>query len=991
MSGLGRTAAMVNVAAILAGTEKRVLIVDWSGETPAASEYLSRFDTGSPGEATNLAELLDSLTRERATGRWQARRFDLPGGLGQVDVVTALVRPADDTPPELPFGDEPLGQIVDRLRQALDRSGYDHVLVDAPTAPGPRSAEVIAQGANATVLLFGTDLQSATQSVHLAKKIKEQAQPNMRIHPVRSELSPFDTITVELALTQGIIGQILPDAAADLMTLPRTTERGPDRDRPSQQLTILTAEPGDPLIAAYAELTSRLTDGEVSGPPVIPAELRDNYRAAVGLTGPETRKAFTLVHAWADRPWADWISAQLGRCGTTVVPTGPDGADGSGPTVVLISTELPAVPAALLASPEPVLAVCLPGVGAESADHVPTLLIAELTARESALRLLGRLNLVPGPNRPDAFTPAFPADPPGSAGPRRHPQVPSSPLAGRTNELSALRDVLLAQQDGCVPHVITGPPGIGKTALVLEYVRMFGADYQEIWWISARTRETARNDLTELGRELRIGQGADAAAAAVEQLMASRTRPWLLIYDDADDLGRLDGLIPSGGRGHALVTGRTLEPSAQALEPLPHADAIRMLRRKYSRLGNEHAAAIATVLAGQPLALELAGSWIRRTAGLVEGTSSVGALDAGSWATSEFLARFGHPDDPVAECLSITLRSLDEYGTVGRLAARLLELCSWLSPDGIGHWLLASPPFLRALVASTDVTGGALIEADTLALDQVLHLADRYGLIELVRGHAPVVRMHRRIQEAIRTTMPPDIAAQRREAVWMALAEIAPPEAAGPVRRSPGEYRELSRHFAPAQVAQGTSPHVRRLVVRQVAFHYTTGDREIYDGMLPLAERLVGTWPEDVITGRLYGQIANIRRQHGEYTAALTAGDSALRILRAAGEAGLSWALNAAQGRAGDLLGLGRFTEALGEMQDVYQQSVWRFGRNHPVSVVAEINLATYSYLTGLQQQAVETARRCLARQIAEFGVADWLTLRIGCRFVDFLCAAGQY
>ncbi|MFB9832695.1 FxSxx-COOH system tetratricopeptide repeat protein [Actinoallomurus acaciae] len=987
--GLGRTAAVANTAMILAGMRERVLVVDWSGERPTDRGYFKRFSVGEPPEVAALGRLLDRLTAQEP-GTWRSERFQPPGDAGPIDLVTPLDARRGESLPGLPWA-EPVDVIVQRLRDAMEDLPYGYILVDAPTDPNTDIVDVIARGSDVAVVVFGPGRPAALQAANLAESIQTQAAAGIDLLPLQS--GPRTAGPEPAQADAGLLAQLFgspPGTGKEVIAVPFLS-----RQAGRSILATLAEEPGSEVVRAYARLVERLTGGAVTGHAELQAALRANYRIAVGLDEPRETERFTVVHDRADRRWADWVQAQLRRLGADVT-LAAEGEQATGRVIVIASHRL--LPALADGRPgtDPDLVLC---VSDDVAERLPdTTLALNLVGRDQreAIRLLqGRLGLVSGVAPPPAgFVPAYPLDPPPDGVVTNHVLSDDGPFVGREGDLAVMRDRLTRDVDGCEPYVLGGPPGIGKTAMVEHYIRAFGEDYKIIWWISARTPELARLDLNALAGRLQVPPEGDPAVAVVTALRSSGQDNWLLVYDDADDLAALDDLIPSGGPGHVLVTSRTAEGADDRLAPVDTGPAKRFLRERIDGLSDEHAETVVGIAQGLPLALRLAGAWIREA---VDYLLAIRALDtdgATAWAVTEFKARVAQRvrtsgTEATAACLDVTFESMED-GPLGYLTGRLLELCAWLAPEGASHRLLASAPFLGRLSAAAGPNGGELIAVDNMVLDQLLRLCVRFGLADVQWSRDPRIRVHRRVQELIRDRLSPEDAAERRKQTVGALADIVPPEADGPVSLHREVFSELHRHLGPSGAAESLDPHARRWLVEQVRFQYTTGDRGSWTLMLPTVEGLLAAWPDDLLKGRLLVQVANLRRDLGRFEDALRASEQALTILREAEAAGRYWALTAGRGRTGDRRGLGQFAQALGEIEGIYEETRLLLGDGHRDTVIARSNLADAAFLTGQHQLAEDTAVRAWEQQVAEFGETDPIALRFARRVGDYRFANGR-
>ncbi len=143
----------------------------------------------------------------------------------------------------------------------------------------------------------------------------------------------------------------------------------------------------------------------------------------------------------------------------------------------------------------------------------------------------------------------------GGLPPRPHPFV------DRATELETLRTAVLDSDTAAV--LVTGIPGIGKTALVLEFA--YRAREQELFergvaWIPGHSL-SAESDL-----EVAVGEALGVPAVDVVRLL--RTHPCLLVVDDLDAIGppessagllvlrRLIDMV--GRRSEVLAAGRSV-------------------------------------------------------------------------------------------------------------------------------------------------------------------------------------------------------------------------------------------------------------------------------------------------------------------------------------------------------------------------------------------------------------------------------------------------
>ncbi|MGW2366854.1 BTAD domain-containing putative transcriptional regulator [Streptomyces sp. NPDC001667] len=133
--------------------------------------------------------------------------------------------------------------------------------------------------------------------------------------------------------------------------------------------------------------------------------------------------------------------------------------------------------------------------------------------------------------------------------------VPDSPVAtvscftGRASESAAIVDRLTADRSGPAIVVLTGAPGIGKTALALHTAGLAEQHFPDGRFAVRMTRADGRP------------RPAGEVAAELDRMTADSPRAregWraLLILDDVTDAEQVRPLLPTGAGSAAILTGR---------------------------------------------------------------------------------------------------------------------------------------------------------------------------------------------------------------------------------------------------------------------------------------------------------------------------------------------------------------------------------------------------------------------------------------------------
>ncbi|HLJ98351.1 MAG TPA: tetratricopeptide repeat protein, partial [Streptosporangiaceae bacterium] len=290
-------------------------------------------------------------------------------------------------------------------------------------------------------------------------------------------------------------------------------------------------------------------------------------------------------------------------------------------------------------------------------------------------------------------------------------------FVGRSAESARLIDVLRTShaEVGVPVAGVSGPPGVGKTSLVLRVAHRLRADFPDgqLWAHVAGTSSSPPGSDEVLGEFLRAlgvtGSAIPSGSAERAALYRSRLagRRVLVVIDDAASVDQVRPLIPGTVGCAVLITSRFQLTGLDGahivpLEALTTADAMSMLSRiaGRSRIDAQPEAAelLVKVCGALPLALRIVGSKLAARPSwplglmakrLVDASTRVGELEAGGmsvWATIEssyqllsdraalafrLLALLG-PGDFAAWVVGVLLDSEDASAVVRELEDRSL-------------------------------------------------------------------------------------------------------------------------------------------------------------------------------------------------------------------------------------------------------------------------------------------------------------------------------
>jgi tetratricopeptide (TPR) repeat protein len=329
-------------------------------------------------------------------------------------------------------------------------------------------------------------------------------------------------------------------------------------------------------------------------------------------------------------------------------------------------------------------------------------------------------------------------------------------FTGREQVLTQIQEALAAQGRAA----LSGLGGVGKTQTAVEYAHRHVEEYLYSFFVAAHSREALLSSYVTIAGLLKLPESQEndqtLAVDAVKSWLDSHER-WLLILDNADDIVMARAFLPSGKKGHVILTTRAQAAGATARrveiqEMETEEGALFLLRRATciaedaplddaTEVDRARAKEIATALDGLPLALDQAGAYIEETGG-----GFLKYLNLYQTHATELLRRRGalasdHPD-PVAATWVLSFEKIEQANPA---AAELLRFCAFLRPDQIPEEVFSKgAPELGPVLER--------VGADSFVLDGAIEELLKYSLVRR-DPNASTLEIHRLVQAVLKRGM----------------------------------------------------------------------------------------------------------------------------------------------------------------------------------------------------------------------------------------------
>ena len=306
-------------------------------------------------------------------------------------------------------------------------------------------------------------------------------------------------------------------------------------------------------------------------------------------------------------------------------------------------------------------------------------------------------------------------------------------FVGRTDELLQLAHLLgEGGVNGRMPMVaLTGMGGLGKTQTAVEFCYRYGRYFSGgVYWLNFDEAENVVQEVASIGGERGMGLFQESEQLTVTEKAGRVQKAWqepiprLLIFDNCEAEALLTAWLPVTGGCHIILTSRRGQWAREfaintiSLSVLKHLESVALLQRLAPRLQEIEAAEIAQEVGHLPLALHVAGGFLRRYRQIQPETYLAQLRDKNLLDHPSLQGR-GLSRSPtnhelnVGRTLALNIDQIDPSDEVDDTAWRLLVCAVCFAPG---------EPIPRALLQETVLADGNDLSAVLLVEDSLVRL-----------------------------------------------------------------------------------------------------------------------------------------------------------------------------------------------------------------------------------------------------------------------------
>lgn len=331
--------------------------------------------------------------------------------------------------------------------------------------------------------------------------------------------------------------------------------------------------------------------------------------------------------------------------------------------------------------------------------------------------------------------------------PSRMTLAPNPLFTGREDSLRVLAELIRDHQIA----VISGIGGIGKTQLAAEFVHRYGKYFAGgVYWLEFSNYLNITAEITFCGLLMKLWDESEKLTMHEKALLVSHAwedgLPRLLVFDGCESEEILAEWRPKGGETRVLVTSRrpnwdkSLGVEVVPLQIMFPSEGMKLLSKFATALDEEVAINISKELGGLPLAIHLAGSFLRRYQGIIDSKEYLNELRRSAIVDHPSLSGVFTMTSPTAHVMhvgrtfSLSYEQLDLENEIDLIAIKLLERASCFAPGEPIPW-----SFLSSTIASVFSLDLSATTGKRVVVDGLFRL-EELGLLNVGEKHA--VLMH---------------------------------------------------------------------------------------------------------------------------------------------------------------------------------------------------------------------------------------------------------
>ncbi len=347
--GTGRTMALANVAWILAANGHRVLAADWDLESPGLHRFFAPFLDQSVEEAPGIIDMVreyeylaaqtaDEEQRQAHIAEYtRIGRYTIPlrhqafpdggsleylsPGKQNTDYMATISALDWDNFYHTLSG----GEFFDALRGEM-KAKYDYALIDSRTGLSDVADICTVHLPDVLLGCFTLSTKGIEGAAGVAASIGGlHGNRGIKVLPVPMRVDPSEQERVEIGR---VFAQRRFENLPSGMTAAQRRAYWASVEVPyrpyyayEEMLAVFGDSPGirGSLLSAYERITGHITDGAVTGLPLLDEELRSVTLRRFDRKPPLETRRITMEFLPKDQIWAEWVSAVLSAAGFAVL------------------------------------------------------------------------------------------------------------------------------------------------------------------------------------------------------------------------------------------------------------------------------------------------------------------------------------------------------------------------------------------------------------------------------------------------------------------------------------------------------------------------------------------------------------------------------------------------------------------------------------------------------------------------------------------------